>query len=65
MKKSSASDGRPSTELISKRIAELGDWRGDAEGNEVLAVPRPSRHTRRPERLFERKRVGGRSSLLQ
>src|SRR5580692_4058154 len=28
MKKSGASQGRPASELISKRIAELGDWRG-------------------------------------
>ena len=28
MTKSSASDGRSASELISKRIAELGDWRG-------------------------------------
>ena len=29
MKKSGASDGRPASERISKRIAELGDWRGE------------------------------------
>jgi hypothetical protein len=28
MKKSSASQGQPAPELISKKIAELGDWRG-------------------------------------
>ena len=28
MKKSSASEGESASELISKRIAELGDWRG-------------------------------------
>src|SRR5438477_8058896 len=28
MKKSGASEGQPASELISKRIAELGDWRG-------------------------------------
>lgn len=28
MKKSNASQGQPASELISKRIAELGDWRG-------------------------------------
>src|ERR1700691_3919198 len=28
MKKSVASTGRPASELISERIAELGDWRG-------------------------------------
>ena len=28
MKKSGASQGQPAPELISKRIAELGDWRG-------------------------------------
>jgi hypothetical protein len=29
MKKSGASEGRTAAELISKRIAELGDWRGE------------------------------------
>jgi hypothetical protein len=29
MKKSEASQGQSASELISKRIAELGDWRGD------------------------------------
>ena len=29
MKKSDASQGQPASELISKRIAELGDWRGE------------------------------------
>lgn len=30
MKKSDASEGQPASELISKRIDELGDWRGEA-----------------------------------
>src|SRR5436189_5516694 len=30
MKKSDAPSGRSASELISERIAELGDWRGDA-----------------------------------
>jgi hypothetical protein len=29
VKKSDASPGQPASELISKRIAELGDWRGE------------------------------------
>jgi len=29
MKRSTASQGQPASELISKRIAELGDWRGE------------------------------------
>ena len=29
MKKSGASQGQSASELISKRIAELGDWRGE------------------------------------
>ncbi len=29
MKKSDASPGQPASELISQRIAELGDWRGE------------------------------------
>jgi hypothetical protein len=32
MKKSGASQGQSASQLISKRIAELGDWRGDALG---------------------------------
>ena len=28
MKKSGTDEGRPASELISKRVAELGDWRG-------------------------------------
>jgi hypothetical protein len=32
MKKSGASQGRPASGLISKRIAELGDWRGKTLG---------------------------------
>jgi hypothetical protein len=32
MKKSGASQGPPASELISKRIAELGDWRGKTLG---------------------------------
>jgi hypothetical protein len=32
MKKSSASQGESASELISNRIAELGDWRGDTLG---------------------------------
>jgi hypothetical protein len=32
MEKSSAGHGQSATELISKRIAELGDWRGETLG---------------------------------
>jgi hypothetical protein len=32
MTKSSASEGQSASELISKRIAELGDWRGETLG---------------------------------
>ena len=32
MNKSGASQGQPASELISKKIAELGDWRGDTLG---------------------------------
>jgi hypothetical protein len=32
MKKSGASEGQSAAELISKRIAELGDWRGETLG---------------------------------
>ena len=32
VKKSAASDGPPASELITKRIADLGDWRGKTLG---------------------------------
>ena len=32
MKKSDASQDQPASKLISKRIAELGDWRGETLG---------------------------------
>jgi hypothetical protein len=32
MKKSGAGQGEPASELISRRIAELGDWRGETLG---------------------------------
>ena len=32
MKKSGGSQGQPASELISRKIAELGDWRGEALG---------------------------------
>src|SRR4029077_5160554 len=32
MKRSGASEGQSASELISQRIAELGDWRGDTLG---------------------------------
>ena len=32
MNTSSASQGQPASELISKKIADLGDWRGDTLG---------------------------------
>ena len=32
MSNASASQGQPASELISKRIAELGDWRGETLG---------------------------------
>jgi hypothetical protein len=32
MKKSGASQGQPAAQLISRRIAELGDWRGETLG---------------------------------
>ena len=32
MKKSDANEGQSASELISKRIAELGDWRGETLG---------------------------------
>jgi hypothetical protein len=35
MKKSGASEGQAASELISKRIAELGDWRADTLSREA------------------------------
>ena len=32
MKKSGASQGQSASEFISKKIAELGDWRGETLG---------------------------------
>ncbi len=32
MKKSDANQDQPASETISKRIAELGDWRGETLG---------------------------------
>lgn len=32
MKNAGASEGQPASELISKRIADLGDWRGETLG---------------------------------
>jgi hypothetical protein len=32
MKKPDASEGQPASELITKRIADLGDWRGETLG---------------------------------
>ena len=29
MKKSASSEGQPASELIDRRITELGDWRGE------------------------------------
>ena len=48
MKKSGATQGRSASELISKRIAELGDWRG-----KTLAKVREIVHQADPEILEE------------
>jgi len=48
MKKSGASQGPSATELISKRIAELGDWRG-----ETLARMRKLIHEADPDVVEE------------
>ena len=50
MKKSDASEGQPASELISKRIAELGDWR-----EETLARMRALILEADPEMIEERK----------
>ncbi len=43
MTKAGAGEGRPASELISERIAELGDWRGETLGRmrELIAEADP------------------------
>src|SRR5947209_13492141 len=53
MKKSGASRGQSASELISKRIAELGDWRG-----KTLARMRQLIHEADPDVLEEWKWMG-------
>jgi hypothetical protein len=52
MKNSDAGQGHPASELISKRVAELGDWRG-----ETLARMRTLIQQADPEVVEEWKRV--------
>ena len=53
MSKAGASEGRPASELISQRIAELGDWRG-----ETLARMRRLIHEADPDVVEEWKWMG-------
>src|SRR5438105_1720985 len=53
VKKSGASQGRSASELISKRIAELGDWRG-----ETLRRMRKLIHEADPDTVEEWKWMG-------
>ena len=53
MKKSGASQGQSASELISKRIAELGDWRGN-----TLSRMRKLIHEADPEIVEEWKWMG-------
>ena len=53
MKKLDASQGQPASELISKRIAELGDWRG-----KTLARMRKLIHAADPDVVEEWKWMG-------
>src|SRR4029453_5643923 len=53
MKKSGASQGEPASELISKRIAELGDWRGETLGRMRKLIKEAD-----PDVVEEWKRVG-------
>src|SRR6202163_3476842 len=53
MKKSGASQGQSASELISKRIAELGDWRG-----ETLSRMRTLIKEEDPDVIEERKWMG-------
>ncbi len=43
MKKADASPGQAASELISKRIVELGGWRGKALGRMRALVPKKLR----------------------
>src|SRR2546427_12319681 len=53
MKKSGASQGQSASELISKRIAELGDWRGDTLGRMRTPINEAD-----PDVVAERKWMG-------
>jgi len=53
MKKSNASHGPPASELISNRIAELGDWRGETLGRMRALI-----HEADPEVVEEWKWMG-------
>src|ERR1041385_8989795 len=53
MKKSSVSRGQSASELISKRIAELGDWRGETLGRMRQVI-----HEADPEVVEEWKWMG-------
>jgi hypothetical protein len=46
MKKSGASQGQPASELISKRIDELGDWRGEPQIWATALTPAASHNFR-------------------
>ncbi len=54
MKKSGASQGQSASELISKRIAELGDWRGEtlSRMNVVKLTFSKGASLKDPARLF-------------
>ena len=47
MKKSDASQGQSASELISKRIAELGDWRGKTSAECARSSRQPTRTSSR------------------
>ena len=60
MKKSGASQGQSASELISKRIAELGDWRG-----ETLSRMRKHRSSPREITLTDTRRIDVLHSEIQ
>src|SRR6267154_1994540 len=52
MKSSGVSQGQSASELISKRIAELGDWRGESYKNVVKLTFAKGASLKDPNHLF-------------
>jgi hypothetical protein len=71
MKKSDASQGQSASELISNRIAELGDWRGETLGRMRRLIQEADRRRRGSSRMVTQigwplpKRLHGHSHLFK